>query len=285
MILSYHPIFVGDENRLCAGRRPDGADREALRAAAAVILPQGCYRELYEMAREACRHVFPGQDARFSHPGKTGQARLFAEAGEPHPRTRVFASSAALDGDAPPRVYPFVLKLDWGGEGRNVFRVDGEANWRAVLDRVHRCEATGQRGFVVQEPVPAGGRALRVAVVGRRAVSYWRVRPDGGFAANLSRGAVIDREADPDRMAAGVAAALDFCRRRDIDLAGFDFLFREQETPPTPLFLEINWVFGREGLGGNEAFYALLVEEIHRWLAERGLAVRVADPEFGKPTP
>lgn len=269
MILSYHPIFVGDENRLCAGRRPDEADRQAMRTAEAVILPQGCYRELYEMARQSCDHVFPGQDARFSHPGKTGQARLFAETGVPRPRTRVFSAIAALDSGRPPWPYPFVVKLDWGGEGRNVFRVDDDPDWQAALTRVQRCEATGQSGFVIQELIPAGGRALRVAVVGRRTVAYWRVRPDGGFAANLSKGAVIDRETDPERMAAGVEAARAFCRRRNIDLAGFDFLFRQERAAPEPLFLEINWVFGREGLGGNEAFYALLVEEIHRWLANR----------------
>ena len=273
MILSYHPIFVGDENRLCAGRLPDEADRDAMRAAAALILPQGCYREMYAMAREAGPHVFPGQDARFSHPGKTGQAALFATSGVPHPQTCIFASSAALDGQRPPRAYPFVLKLDWGGEGSNVFRVDDDGAWSAVQARIRACEATGQRGFVVQELIPAGGRALRVAMVGRRAVPYWRVRPDGGFAANLSRGAQIDRESDPGLMAAGVAAARRFCDRQGIDLAGFDFLFREGVATPEPLFLEINWFFGREGLGGSERFYAILVEEIHRWLADRGLAV------------
>jgi ribosomal protein S6--L-glutamate ligase len=273
MILSYHPIFTGDENRLCAGRLPDDADRAAMRRAAAVILPQGGYRELYVMARDCCPHVFPGQDRRFSHPGKTGQARLFAEAGVPHPETRVFGSSAGLDGGRPPRPFPFVLKFDWGGEGQNVFRIDGDTAWEDALDRLRRCEATGQKGFVVQELIPAGGRSLRIAVVGGRFVPYWRVRPDGGFAANLARGAVIDREAAPDLMAAGVDAARSFCRDQRIDLAGFDFLFRQGQRPPEPLFLEINWVFGREGLGGAERFYALLIAEIHAWLAERGLAV------------
>ena len=274
MILSYHPIFEGDENRLCAGRRPDDEDRSAMGRAEAVILPQGVYRALYEMARESCLHVFPGQDRRFSHPGKTGQAHLFAQAGVPHPETRVFDSSAAMDGDLAPHPFPFVLKLDWGGEGQNVFHVDNAKTWNAVLAHLRRCEATGQRGFVIQELIAAGGRSLRVAVVGRRFMPYWRVRPDGGFAANLSRGAVVDREADPHLMAAGVAAARGFCRQQRIDLAGFDFLFRQGQDPPEPLFLEINWVFGREGLGGAERFYGILIEEIHAWLADRGLSVR-----------
>ncbi|MEE4607650.1 MAG: hypothetical protein V2L15_02075 [Desulfobacteraceae bacterium] len=274
MILSYHPLFVGDENRLCAGRCPDAADRAAMRRAAAVVLPQGAYRSLYEMARESCPHVFPGQDRRFSHPGKTGQARLFAEAAVPHPPTRIYTHSGQLNADGPPRPIPFVLKLDWGGEGRNVFLIDTPAAWTSALGRLRACETTGQGGFVVQELIPAAGRALRVAVIGTRAVAYWRVRPDGGFAANLAHGATLDHHSDRHLMAAGVAAAQHFCRRQRIDLAGLDFLFNADQERPEPLFLEINWISGRRGLGGSEAFYRLLIPEIHRWLARRHLAVK-----------
>jgi ribosomal protein S6--L-glutamate ligase len=279
MILSYHPIFVGDENRLCAGREPDAADRDAMTAAAAVILPQGAYRSLYEMARAHCAHVFPGQDPRFSHPGKTGQARLFAAAGVPHPHTQVFATLADLAAHHPPRPFPFVLKLDWGGEGRNVIAIDSSDAWSSALERVRRCEATGQFGFVVQEMIPAAGRALRVALIGRRAVAYWRVRPDAGFAANLAHGARIDRDSDPRLIAAGVAAARRFCTCENIDLAGLDFLFREGQEAPEPLFLEINWIFGRQGLGGSQRFYEILAEEIHAWLNARGLAVGAANTD------
>ena len=37
-------------------------DLDAIRAADAVILPQGCYQSLYEMARKNCKHVFPNFD-------------------------------------------------------------------------------------------------------------------------------------------------------------------------------------------------------------------------------
>jgi ribosomal protein S6--L-glutamate ligase len=273
MILSYHPLFVGDENRLCAGRRPDDADRLAMRRAAAVILPQGAYRSLYEMARESCPHVFPGQDRRFSHPGKTGQARLFAESAVPHPSTRIYTHSGQLDADGPPCPFPFVLKLDWGGEGRNVFLIDSPSAWTTALGLLNTWESTGQTGFVIQELIPTAGRALRIAVIGTRAVAYWRVRPDGGFAANLAHGAIIDRHDAPHLMAAGVDAAMSFCRRQHIDLAGLDFLFNADQACPEPLFLEVNWVFGRRGLGGSDGFYRLLIPEIHRWLARRRLAV------------
>jgi len=225
---------------------------------------------------KSCPNVFPGQDRRFSHPGKSGQARLFAEAAVPHPKTRIYAGSNDLDGERPPGPFPFVLKLDWGGEGRNVFLIDSPAAWTSALARLRAYEATGQGGFLVQELIPAAGRALRVAVIGTRAVAYWRVRPDGGFAANLAHGATLDHHSDPQLIKAGVEAALQFCRHQHIDLAGLDLLFDARKAAAEPLFLEINWVFGRRGLGGSEGFYRLLIPEIHRWLARRHLAVRHA---------
>jgi ribosomal protein S6--L-glutamate ligase len=42
---------------------------------------------------------------------------------------------------------------------------------------------------------------------------------------------------------------------------------------PQPLFLEINYFFGRAGLGGSERFYDMLQTEIDNWLAGLGLQV------------
>ncbi len=85
MIVSFHPLFEGDKNIICAGRQPDRKDLAAIRAADAVILSQGCYRSLYEMARENCRHVFPNYDARFEFPGKINQIKLFRRAKVAYP--------------------------------------------------------------------------------------------------------------------------------------------------------------------------------------------------------
>ena len=72
MILSFHPCYEADSNILCAGRDPDEKDLAAIRAADAVILPQGCREALYLLARQNCSYVFPDYDARFQYPGKTG---------------------------------------------------------------------------------------------------------------------------------------------------------------------------------------------------------------------
>ena len=96
MILSFHPIYLGDQNRLCAGRDPDAADVDAIQQAAAVILPQACRRALYDAARKHCPRVFPNYAARFAYPGKAGQVRLFRETGVPHPRSVAYADTTVF---------------------------------------------------------------------------------------------------------------------------------------------------------------------------------------------
>ena len=68
-----------------------------------------------------------------------------------------------------------------------------------------------------------------------------------------------------------VRAVRDFCQLTDINLAGFDLLFTNTPETTEIYFLEINYFFGRKGLGGSEGFYRILMEEIERWLEKKGL--------------
>jgi ribosomal protein S6--L-glutamate ligase len=43
-------------------------------------------------------------------------------------------------------------------------------------------------------------------------------------------------------------------------------IFAEKDPRQQPLLLEINYFFGRIGLGGSETFYRILRKEIHKWL-------------------
>jgi len=106
-----------------------------------------------------------------------------------------------------------------------------------------------------------------VAVIGRRLLSYWRVGgPQVGFYSNLGRGAVIDRDSDPDLQEKAVALVGQICQKTGINLAGFDVIFSNDADDPTPLLLEINYFFGRKGLGGSEAYYKILLAEIEAWI-------------------
>jgi ribosomal protein S6--L-glutamate ligase len=279
MILSFHPVYEGAQNRLCAGRDPDAADLAAMRQAAAIILPQVCRRSLYEAARQHCATVFPNYAARFTYPGKVGQTRLFREMGVAHPRTVPYADTGVFfkrhpdgKGPFPP---PAVVKMNWGGEGEGVFPIRRAGDLKGVLQRLRDCERTGQRGFVFQEWIPAGARSLRVVVSGHRMKSYWRIVPKEALPlASLARGGTIDRTSDPHLMEAAQRATRTFCRKTGINLAGFDFLFSTDPTiadPATPLFLEINYYFGRRGFQGSEAYYRWLIASIDNWLKSKGI--------------
>jgi len=277
MILSYHPCFEADENRLCAGRLPDENDLARIRSADAVVLPQGCSMELYRMVSRNCARFFPDYTARFAYPGKLGQARLFLETGASHPDTKFFAcfndyvESCKKNADFLPS-YPFVLKMDWGGEGDNVHLIASADEFEHCLRQVNAYEATGQQGFLIQRYVPSGFRSLRVVVAYRETFSYWRSHDQPGcFCASLSKGALLDRDSDPGLQEMAVQAISAFCVITGINLAGFDVLFSMEDKPPVPLLLEINYFFGRQGIGGSEAYYALLVEQIHRWIADQKL--------------
>ena len=270
MVVSFHPLFKADLNLICAGREPGAGDLSAIRRARAVILPQGCPHPLYRMARENCPHVFPNYDARFRYPAKIGQIRLFRETSTPHPPTEIFQNTSAYQrrypgGQHPP--FPVVLKFDWGGEGDTVFLVQSPADLEDLLAHARRCEASGQNGFILQQFIACGNRSLRVIVIGEYLLSYWRTQAEEDiFQANLSKGAKIDLASDPALKQKAEGWAAQFCRRAGINLAGLDVLFAQEDPRQQPLLLEINYFFGRVGLGGSEAFYRILRKEVRKWL-------------------
>jgi ribosomal protein S6--L-glutamate ligase len=273
MILSFHPCFESDTNILCAGRLPDESDLNAIQTADAVILPQGCKKELFEMATRHCRHVFPDYQARFQYPGKTGQIRLFEKLNVPHPRTITFHDIHQYHQKTRSNPvnqlfsFPLVFKFNWGGEGETVFLISNPADLEHQIKKAELFEKNNQKGFLIQEYIPTDQKVIRVVVIGTCYQSYWRIQGDPEkFTANLSTGARIDHEEDPDLQQKAITAVQAFCQKTSINLAGFDLLFSTKENPEVPLFLEINYFFGRKGLGGSERFYKLLDNQIKDWI-------------------
>jgi ribosomal protein S6--L-glutamate ligase len=277
MILSFHPCIEGDKNILCAGRDPGPQDLAAIQSADAVLLPQGCTAPLYDMVCRCGKPHFPDYGMRFRYPGKTGQIELFRNLGVHHPRTIIFRDLASFQEqfggpENPPFDFPFVFKFDWGGEGHTVFLIDSVPSFLEILRTTADFERTGFKGFLIQKLVSAGGRSLRVVVIGKKIISYWRVqRSDEAFYASIARGASIDAASDLPLQRAAVSLIKNFCRDTGINLAGFDLLFPSTEANPQALLLEINYFFGRDGLGGSEAYYGLLEREIKIWMKALGL--------------
>ncbi len=273
MIVSFHPCFVADQNRLCAGRPPNRDDRRAIQKARAVILPQGCDEALHRLARAHCSNVFPNWNARFDYPGKIGQIRLFRQTAVAHPQSYLFKNIAEYDTcnrNQPIQTiepYPLVFKFNYGGEGAAVFLIQSDADFDSIIQLALRQEHNGWSGFLIQRYIPSGNRCLRVCVIGERFIAYWRVQANNKrFGASLAQGGAIDAISDPHLRQNAIRATQAFCRQTGINLAGFDFIFDTREKDPQPLFLEINYFFGRKGLGGSQAFYQILEKEIKAWI-------------------
>jgi ribosomal protein S6--L-glutamate ligase len=278
MIVSFHPLFEADKNIICAGRDPGADDLAAVKAAEAVILPQGCRQSLYEMARDNCRHVFPDYETRFNHSGKIGQMQLFQTNGTAHPHAETYASLADFRrqyGDESKDIsfeLPCVFKFDWGGEGETVYLINSRKDLKNALQKAADFEKSGQKGFLLQEYVPTEGKTLRVVIIGRTLISYWRIQENtDAFLSGVSRGARIDAVLEPERQNVAKVFVKNFCNKTSMNLAGFDVIFAPVKEYIKPLMLEINYFFGRRGLGGSDAFYEILKKEIHSWLGQLDL--------------
>ena len=275
MIVSFHPVFEADQNVICAGREPDAHDLAAIKAANAVILPQGCRQSLYQMATTNCRHVFPNYVARFDYPGKIGQIHLFQKLGTAHPQAETYASLEIFNqqyGENPKDIafeLPCVFKFDWGGEGETVYLIHSREDLKNVLQKAAVFERSGQKGFLLQKYVPTQGKTLRVVVIGQSLISYWRIQKNAdAFRSSVSQGARIDARWAPERQKAAKVFVKNLCSKTGINLAGFDVIFAPVTEHIKPLVLEINYFFGRRGLGGSDAYYEILKNEIDKWLSK-----------------
>jgi ribosomal protein S6--L-glutamate ligase len=280
MILSFHPLIAADKNILCAGRNPNKQDLEAIQHADAVILPIGCKKNLYDLVRGNCRNVFPNYDMRFDFPGKLGQIELFRKMGVNYPVTQSFCNLKDFElkyGHSEiikPMNFPCVFKFDWGGEGENVFLIHTISDFLSLLDKARRFENTGQKGFLIQEWIPAASRSLRTVVMGKRLFSYWRIQLcKNEFKTSLCSGSVIEYKSDPELIEKAESDLRLFLLKTGINLAGFDFLFSSVSSKA--YFIEINYFFGRKGLGGSENFYMMLIKEINQWLRSLGFTKKL----------
>lgn len=264
-----HPVIAGD---VFYWDR-DVWDKNLFRSinkANAIILPQTVNKELYSLCVKMCQHVFPNYDLRFQWEGKTGDALAFWSYGINHPDTLVFPKVETLRGDHPlmdhqvPELpsFPFVLKGTHGGEGSQVWLIESAEELEEKLQTLLQFELHGNSGFVIQEYIPSLERDLRVVVIGTQVFSYWRTAR--GFLHNVARGGEIDAESDQDLQAVGREKVREFCSKSGINLAAFDLVFPPGEIEP--FFLEINYTFGRSGLGGSEKFYTLLQKAVEHWL-------------------
>jgi len=274
MILSFHPCFIADAQIILADRRLSAEDRRLIRTADAIILPQSCSFPLYQACALSEAQVFPDYDLRFKYPGKAGQSLLFGKLGIPHPATKRWPSANKFRAflkqqGAPPHEMPFFLKADKSHEGEGVYVVDHPIGLDSALRSL---EKAGPETFISQEAIPCKGNVLRAVVLHKKIMTYWK-RPGRSqeTITTISRGARVDRVWKPALQEKGREQARCIAEKTGIHLAAFDFVFNLDHPDPQPLILEINYYFGRRGLGGTLRYYRLLLNAIREWLKEKGL--------------
>jgi ribosomal protein S6--L-glutamate ligase len=277
MILSFHPCFVADAQIILADRNLSAADRRLIRSADAILLPQTCSAALYKACSASKAFVFPDYGLRFKYPGKVGQSILFEKAKIPHPVTKRWLSvrefrEALKATRRTPHKMPFFLKADKGHEGEGVLLASDGQSLEAALVRLERI---GPERFLSQELIPCQGNVLRAVVLHKRIITYWkRSNPSQGAISTVSHGARVDKKWKPVLQEKVKARARWICEKTGINLAAFDFVFDMEHVGSQPFILEINYYFGRKGLGGSLRYYRLLLEAIREWLKEKGLEAR-----------
>lgn len=257
--LSMNQLVSLEENLPNLAPVEDPEVAQLIRAARGVVLPRGVTEKRYRKITGMARDWFPNLDGRYAYPGKTTQSLLFSRLQVRHPTTFVYADPQEImevEKGTLPLEYPFVLKGDLGGGGSAVFPVSSRKD---LLDGLNRLPAEGP--VLIQRWVKHGGMDLRVVVVGARTASYFRVG-GGKFYNNACRGGRIHPEILPESQASGLAAVASFCRLSGINLAGFDLMFPDSGPP---VFIEINYNFGRKGLGGTPGFRELFRQAVELW--------------------
>lgn len=140
--------------------------------------------------------------------------------------------------------FPFVAKEVRSSEGKGVYRIDNELDWRRYC--------SGREILYAQEYLPID-RDLRLAVIGDRIVGcYWRLQSPDGFHNNIAAGGRLDFAPAPQ-------AALELVERvisaLAINHAGFDVAM----VGDRPYILEFNRLFGNQGLSEQDIRPAELI--------------------------
>jgi ribosomal protein S6--L-glutamate ligase len=274
MILSFHPCFVADAQIVLADRKLSAEDRRLIQAADAIILPQTCSLALNKACANSNAHVFPDYELRFKYPGKVGQSRLFEKLKIPHPATKRWPSVKKFRDylraeNGLPHNVPFFLKADKSHEGEGILFVSDRRTLETALAHL---EKIGPDRFISQERIPCRGNVLRAVVLNKRIITYWkRADPSCGVISTVSHGSRVDKKWKPELREKGKDQAQWVCEKTGINLAAFDFVFNPDHPDPPPFILEINYYFGRRGLGGSLTYYRLLLKAIQEWLKEKGL--------------
>jgi len=267
VILSLNPRIPGDiflEPGLSLSPVPDVY--ALINRAEVIFLKQSCRASLYHYCRSLKKKGFPKYDHRFAFPGKTGSIVLWKKMKVPYPKSIIFSSVSQFEQEKDKRDFvktyfplPWVIKSNKGGGGNLVYRVDTPEEITPVIYYFKRLENKGLFGFVIQEFIHHQGMELRVVVIGSHLSTYWRCQPDKNeFRNNVCCGASIHYGGNHKLVERSLEGVHRICLKSGINLAAFDIFFDFTKDDPEPVYNEINYNFGLQGLKGSRNFSKLL---------------------------
>jgi len=244
---------LGKRLRTCGGFRcigvlpnwddyPEDA-KQAVREAETVYYPGPLYENVL---RTVGKRIHPRNSCHFVG-NKIRQTDLFVMLGISHPKTRIYYGRNRVERILVDFRYPFIAKTPVGSSmGKGVYLVTGPDELDAYLDR--------HLPAYIQEYLPID-KDLRVVVIKGRVIhAYWRIRAEGEFRNNVSRGGSISFENIPGE---AVAFARESALKCGFDDVGLDVCFAHGRY----YVLEANMVFGFEGFRtANLDFYGILAE-------------------------
>jgi ribosomal protein S6--L-glutamate ligase len=157
-------------------------------------------------------------------------------------------------------------------EGEGIYLIRGPSDLQVGLEDIRK---KGDSGFISQDLIPSEGNVLRAVILEEGIRTYWK-RPSetGQMITTISSGSEIDEAWRPELQKKGAMQARQVSRESGINLAALDFVFPFTDPQPRPFILEINYFFGRRGLGGSLRYYRLLLDAVREWLGKNGF-----DPE------
>jgi len=137
MIVSFHPCIEADINIILGDRLPNKNEIQFIKKAKAIILPQSCSEELFNICSNSKAYIFPEYKFRFKYPGKIGQIKLFKELHLPHPYTICWNNLEDLKKNFDKLLYlhkfPFILKEDIKHEGSGIYVIKNMEELKNIM--------------------------------------------------------------------------------------------------------------------------------------------------------
>jgi len=221
-MMKWPKVAIGSRLRHCKsvvtlGVKPNFHDyspweQKLIREAEKIYYPTMFYADLFNTMGKP---TFPSYECYKYACDKIKQTAIFNLLGIPHPRTRVFYGNWQKSQILNYFSYPFIAKIPRGSaRGKGVFLIRNDKE----LEAYNRMTNVAY----IQEYLEVD-RDIRVVIIkGKVILAYWRIKREGEYRCNISRGAKVSFDNVPK---GAIDLALKTCKLCNLDDVGIDIFF------------------------------------------------------------